>query len=426
MVRAYQNDGVTFIDVIRDAPLLSGFTEAVNSATKAIKVVLPRRVDAYDGIGQINSRGTVAPGNVWKWTLYGPGLPTTGLLRYQGYIDAIEPKIDESGGETVEVTITPFSQIMGDHGILGPLNYGTANTPASYIDTGIMFSSLFTTAIDPFTSQPYGYPFTLDPTNPPSTGISAQYAFQNQTLSSATEQILLMSSTNWFTRPNPNTTMTFNTYPTTATHTLMLGQHITSLDYAIDNTPRKNLIIMQGKGVVATAAGASIATVGQRVYIKTDSRITDQNTAQQTANGILALYDRLQVRTKVKIPDYRGDLEPGIGYDIEKFKPGQTVRILDAKAPPSSVNNAGSQWGSMVWGRDKWGVIATASVWGAMTWGNGFWGTTVGDIFHQVVPIVSIDYYYNYVELSLGWRQPSLARNVHALEARLNDYTVIS
>jgi Concanavalin A-like lectin/glucanases superfamily len=438
IVKCYDSSG-NFIDVIRDAPYLAGFKEQINAAADAVRVVLPRRIDAYDGQYQPGSRQTLTKGNVLQWWLYGAGLPAAGMLRYNGVIDTITPKGDESGGESVEVLVTPYSQVLGDHAITSTLGFGTAGTSSTYIDTGQMFQSLFTgsyinssgivtSTLDPITSQPYGAPYTMAPMSTAYTGQKVQFAYQNQDLLSTVSTILLLSPANYFVRMNQDKTTFLGQLPGIPTYTLMLGQHITSLEYSDDNVPRKNVIYIQGKGSVhATATGSSVSSIGERVYFKSDNRITDNNTAQLLANGILALYDRPQVRAKVKIPDYRGDMQPGLGFDIEKFKVGQTVKIVDAKAPPASINGIGGTWGQMVWGSGKWGPPSNATaVWGAFNWGAASWGTSFGPAFNASVPIMAINYNYHYVELELGWRQAALNRKLYALESAFNDATLVS
>lgn len=427
VVKVYDNAG-NFIATVADAPYLSGFTEAINAAPTSLKFSLPRTIDAFGGENMPNSDRTVILGNVWKWYLYGPGLPANGLLKYQGILDTIRPHIDDNGGEQVELTITPYGAILGDHGIVGPITYGTAGSPATYVDTGAIFASWFTTQVDSVTGHPYGYPFTLDPSNPATTGNLTQYAYQNQTFSRTLTLTLLMSPENYFYRMNMDNTVSFNHYNlTTANHTLKLGQHITSMEYALDNVPRKNMVLLQGNGVQATAVGSSVSQIGQRIYIKRDSRITDVNTAQLMANGFLNYYDQTQVRAKLRIPDYRGDGLFGLGYDIETFKVGQTVKIIDAKAPPITTTTNPSVWGQFVWGRDYWNrAPSQPAIWGVFKWGYTNWGYSVGSFFQTIVPIVSISYGFHYVDLELGYRQPSFSRALQALEVRFQDAELVS
>lgn len=430
LVKAYDPSG-NFLGIIGDAPYLTGITDAVGAATTAHTAKLPRKIDAYDGAGQPGSAGTVASGNIWKWYMYGPGLPATGLLRYQGIIDAIAPAIDASGGESVSVTITPYNAILGDHSIVGPIAFGTSGVTSTYVDTMAMFNAWFNgSQLDPGTSLAYGSPFTLDPANLLATGNRAMFSYQNQTLLAALNNVLLLSPANWYFRlNNTNLLATFKQYSIAApNHYLKIGQHFSQISYAVDNTPRKNVILIQGAGSIqAVARGASVATIGPRSYMKQDSRITDQNTANLLAAGLLAFYDRPQVRAKVTIPDYRGDRLPGLGYDIELFQPGQTVVILDSKASATTSTGPASTWGQFVWGRDKWGGLSqTPTVWGQFTWGQAAWGTTPGAIFNTIVPIVAVTYNYHSVELELGFRQPSILRALYALEAQFNDTTLIS
>lgn len=427
VVKVYTNAG-NFIASVPDAPYLTGFTEAINAAPTSLTLSLPRAIDAYGGANMPNSNGTVVQGNVWKWYVYGPGLPTNGLLRYQGILDTIRPHIDSNGGEQVELTITPYGQILGDHGIIGPINYGTAGSSGTYVDTGTIFSSWFTTQIDAITGHAYGYPFTLDPTNIATTGNTTQFAFQNQNFLSALTTTLLLSPANYFFRMNMDSTTSFNQYAlTTADYTLKLGQHISTMEYALDNVPRKNLIVVQGKGVSATAQGSSISSIGQRILIKSDNRITDTHTAQLLANGLLAYYDRPQVRAKVTIPDYRGDGLFGLGFDIEKFKVGQTVKIIDAKAPSTSIATSPSIWGGFKWGSGYWDIAPSQpAIWGVFKWGYTDWGFSVGSIFQTPVPIVALTYNWHSIDLELGFRQPSLSRALLNLETQFQEATLVS
>lgn len=438
VVKVYDTNG-NFIDVIRDAPYLSGYKEQINAAADNVKLVLPRPVDAYDGSYQPGSKNTIVLGNNVQWWLYGLGLPSGGLLRYSGVIDTVTPKIDENGSETVEIVVTPYSQlVLGDHGITSTVTYGTAGSSGTYVDTGAIFSSFFTgsyanssgatvSTIDAITGNPYCYPYTIDPTSSVATGQKTQFAFQNQNMSSAIQNILALSPSNYYFRMNQDQTVYFGKVPANPTYILRLGQHITSLQYNVDNVPRKNVIFVQGKGVSAKYVGSSVSTIGQRVYYKSDNRITDVNTAQTLANGLGAIYDQQFVRATVKIPDYRGDGYPGIGFDIEQFQVGQTVKIEDMRASGAAISGAGAVWGSLIWGDSKWGSPgAQNTLWGSFNWGGSVWGANVGSIFNVVVPIMSIQYDYWSVTLELGFRQPTLNRKLFDLEARFADATLVS
>jgi hypothetical protein len=436
VVKVYDPSG-NFIDVIRDAPLLN-CKENISAAADTVKIMLPRAIDAFDGAGQPGSKGTIVAGNVIQWWLYGVGLPAAGLLKFQGTIDQIAPKLDESGAESVEVTVVPFSQILGDHGVgTTAINFGTAGSSSTYLDTAIIIKSLFTgsytdtssntiSVLDPITSKPYADPFTLDPASLAATGQLVQFSFQSQKLISMQNNLLSLSTNQYFIRWNQDKTAFFGKIPTDATHTLFLGQDISSIEYSMSNIPRKNVIVIQGLGSIkATATGSSVSTIGERVYFKADDRITDQNTANFMASGILSILDRETVRAKIKVPDYRGSPQTGLGHDIEAFKVGQTVKIIDARAPSTSTAGSGDKWGSFVWGVGKWGAPTTQSIWGAFNWGSANWSSSVGSIFNTINTIQSISYNWSYVELELGARQPSLSRALFDLEMRFADYSLV-
>src|SRR2546423_9320988 len=436
IVKVYDSTGL-FLDTIRDAPYLS-CKENINSAADTVKFTLPRAIDAFDGAGQPGNKNTIVSGNIVQWWIYGSGIISSGLLKFQGIIDEISPKLDENGGESVEVTVTPYSQVLGDHGITSTVTFGTPGTASTYIDSASIFRAFFTgsytdstgnavSVIDALTGKPYGDPYTMAPGSLTTTGQLAAFPFQNQKLIAALETVRSMNTADIFYRPNQDKTIFLGSIPSDPTHTLLLGQDISSIEYGISNVPRKNVIVVQGAGSVkATAFDAvSIAAIGQRIYLKTDTRITSNDMAQVIANGLLDQMNRETVRAKIKVPDYRGSPQTGLGYDIETFQVGQTVKILDVRAPSTSTVGTGDRWGSMVWGTGKWGAPAGTTIWGAFNWNEAPWSASVGSIFNTVNTIVSISYNYFYVELELGARAPTLSRALFDLEMRVQEATLL-
>jgi hypothetical protein len=436
IVKVYDPTGL-FIDVIRDAPLLS-FQENINAAASTVTMTLSRSFDAYDGLYQPGSKNTIAKGNIVQWWIYGAGLPSSGLLKYAGRIDEITPKIGEDRSESINVLVTSWSQIaFGDHGVTTAITFGTVGDPSTYIDTGAIFRSFFTgsyidrtgttiSTMDATTGKPYADPYTLDASSTSLTGNETQIKAENQPVVNALSNVVLLSPTNYYFRPGPDQIAYFGPIPTDPKHILLLGKHISSIEYSQSNIPRKNLIIVQGNGVQGKYIGSSISTIGQRFYGKSDNRITDVATAQALADGLGAMLDRDQIRAKVKIPDYRGDQLSGLGYDIETFMVGQPIKIIDARAPTSSITGQGMVWGSAIWGGDKWGSSSNpAAVWGSFTWGNVVWGSTVGSIFNTVVTIVSIQYDFFSCTLEIGFRAPTLNRKIYEIQTLLQDATLV-
>src|SRR3989441_613949 len=129
IVKVYDSTGL-FLDTIRDAPYLS-CKENINSAADTVKFTLPRAIDAFDGAGQPGSKNTIVSGNIVQWWIYGAGIISSGLLKFQGIIDEISPKLDENGGERGKITRTPHRQSLWEHrltptGHLGDPGAGSA------------------------------------------------------------------------------------------------------------------------------------------------------------------------------------------------------------------------------------------------------------------------------------------------------------
>jgi|GEM_PF-2695809 len=476
MVLVYSSSG-TFLDVWRDAPLLSGVKYAINSATTPLRVQLPRAFDNFDEAGVGSNRGTIAQGNIVQYWLFGPNLPAGGLLKFQGVIDSYEPQILESGEESITVTITPFDSVLADEGLVLGQSFGTPGVTSSYVDPVTIFNWFFTNN-DPLTGKPYMSPMTLDPNNPASSGNLVAYTFENQSIKSIYDTLITMLPANWFYRPNADKSMTLNVAPTTAQHQFILGQHIAVPQYRKDWTSLKNVtrvigtglatsltsalvsgtqytsltiaplpvaivagqqLVLNGNGspqqtvtvsadtaqnatsvpvnsftanaayaaqtqvqilVQATAQGTDLSTFGARVLQLADSRLTDQHSCAVVAQGLLNQYDRMLVRTKLRIVDYRGDAQTGLGYDIESIQPGDTCQIVNPSAN------------------------AANTLWDVSQWDIGYWDFSPAAALDQVAVIVSVSYRWDYVDLEIASLAPSQDVQLLNLQTMLQDYTL--
>ena len=388
-----------FLGVWPDAPHISGLKDTINCAQGQIKLVLPRKIDDFTATGQVSGASTIAMGNQVQIYIYGPGLPTTGLLKFNGFIDIIEPAVTESQQQSVTVTLTPYSAVFGDHGYGGNLQF-------TNVDPVALFKYWFNTT-DPITGVPYTYPMVWAAGNPTSSNVgTVNYLVQNQDLKSLSDMILLMLGNNWYWRPNPDNTVTFGQVATAAQHTFLLGQHMASMSYSIDNTQRKNVIYFVGKtGISAVAKGPSAKPpaqggIGERILFHQDSRITDTTSAQIVANGMLTIYDNPLIRAKLRLVDYRGD-SSGLGYDIENLHVGDSAMVIDARG-----HILPSLWGSFIWGKDKYAQAGA------------------GQIFNTIIPIVGLSYEWSYIDVELGVLAPNQSRALSQIRKKIQDYTV--
>lgn len=385
----------TPLGVWTDASHITGFKNTVNAAEGQVKMVLPRKIDDFTAPGQLGT--TLALGNQVQVWLYGPNLPQTGLLKFNGYIDIIEPAVTEQQQQSVTVTLTPFSAAFGDHG------YG-ANLQFTNVDPLAFFKYWFQNN-DPITGVPYTSPMVWAPGNPTSSGVTINYLVQNQDLKSLADTTLTMLGYGWYWRPNPDLTVNIGQVSGTAQHTFLLGQHMASMSYSIDQSQRKNVIYFVGKGVTAVAKGASAKPpsqggIGERLLFQQDSRITDQTSANTIANALLTVYDIAQIRAKFRLVDYRGD-RSGLGYDIENLKVGDSASVVDAHG-----HLLPSLYGASIYGQSHYA------------------GSGAGQIFGAIVPIVALQYEWSYVDVELGYLAPRQDRQIAQIRKRLQDYTV--
>lgn len=421
-IKVYTATG-TYIDCWRDAQLpgdqyFDAPKFAVNTATSQVNITLPRPFDNFDEAGDSRGRGSVGAGNIVQvWVVDNDNIPF-GRLVYQGYIDGYQPQIDQNGQESVQVTVTPFDTVIGDVTFLGTQTFGIALADWTYEDPVLMFDWPFENT-NQVTGQPYPYPLTLDPTNPTSSGAAYAAQWSKQNLHDWWEQVRTIAPANWFWRPNPNKTVTFNQAPTTPTHTFIVGKHIVAPQYQLNYQTTKNYIWVQGTACQSTAQGADIAQLGQRTLTITEPRIIDQNTCNRYASATLAEVDVPGYRSLLTIIDYRGETYlinninhqttlwdsgvwdvdswdyptsvqlgqgKGLGYDIERIQVGDTCRIVD---PTYNF---------------------TQTLWDSATWDVDSWDFPTSGILGQVVVIVGLTYKFFSVDLELAILQPSQDR----------------
>ncbi len=137
------------------------------------------------------------------------------------------------------------------------------------------------------------------------------------------------------------------------------------------------------------------------MYLAQDTRITDTASLQILANNLLGQMDLMIVRTKVRIIDYRGDTQYGVGYDIESIAVGDTCMLIDPSSPSISP-----------------------SLWDEAKWDLGYWDFNPGAAIDQVAVITGLTYGFDYVDLELALLQPNQDKELLALMGKFQDFTM--
>jgi hypothetical protein len=270
----------------------------------------------------------------------------------------------------------------------GPAGLSTWTTPLTLYNTSLN-STFFTSAATP-----------------------TWYVWQNQTLLSVWQTIMVMLATdspNYFFRITPWSTVILQlTTVTQPNHIFVLPQHLSALSYTKDFTKLKNNILRVGStpSITATALGGDVSTFGLRSDFASDVRLTTQAQAQVLANGTLAIEDRVQYRAQITVVDFRGDNNPSLGYDIENIAVGDSVQIVNLQYPP---------------------VVGGASVWDTAHWDQNIWDASNAgfSIQTQIVQVVGISYQYDYVVLELATHAPSVSRALSQLAQAVQDFTIL-
>lgn len=473
MVFVYSSTG-TFLDVWRDAPLLGGFKEAINSAPQPLRVTLPRLFDSFDQAGIAGNIGTIGQGNLVKYYLFGPGLPVGGLLRYQGTIDKFEPAISESGAEQVTVTITPPGAAVGDNGLVGTLQMGSATATSSStavagpgsativvasasglvvgayipIDTGANLEYVTITALsgtnltatfarahsgtysvggpmdpvamflywfstnDPYTSLPYTQPLTLDSAGSlTSSTTQTWYTWQNQDLASIWNTIILM-----LRNDSPNWYWRINPAGTV------------TLNKTPTISPAQNVLYV-GKHLAVPQYAQDwmnlrnlVLVVGSSPSVSSVASGSDLLTFGHRGYSVADTRITTQAQASVLANGYLTALDRAIfrgQYRVVDYRGDAQVGIgydIESMKVGQSVQ--------IVTPRGASG--SNTLTWDAGLWdGGAVWGGPVSAAENQVVQVVSISYDFDAITIETGNFGPSQDIALIKLAAYLQDFSVV-
>jgi hypothetical protein len=325
------------------------------------------------------------------------------LLIYRGKIESFTPTIDQSG-ERIELQILGMISLLSDDYIeflqfvnVQPQKDFDAQRPNNgAADPSVMLRKIIDTA------HIQNAHFTLYYTDESirNTGTFAQYTFRDQQIRSCFDKVRSLAPPGWHYYIEPDGLVSFRGPEHAVTHVLRLGVEV--MNFSVEKSIRnlKNFIHVKGRqdedesepdgfGSIHHIAfdQASISKYGKRMLFIRDANITDPDTAEIVASGRLEEYNREEQRAQCHVPDDKSITYVGgalRGYNIEAFRPGDNIVILDPIAGPRNT-----YWDQFTWDEDVWDSTNTFAV------------------LPEAVPIKTVQFHGSEARLDLSERQPS-------------------
>lgn len=231
------------------------------------------------------------------------------------------------------------------------------------------------------------------------TSTIAQYTFRDMQLRNALDKIRELCPPGWHWFVDATGTIHLRGPQHTQTHRLRIGEE--ALKYNIERNIKnvKNVVLVRGRqdedasepdGAGSITAEArneqSIADYGARILYVRDSNVKDTQTAQIMANGRLEELSRPEEQGSMVVIDEKElnvIMSPIKGYNVESFQPGDYVIIEDGDRQSERA-----YWDRSVFNQANWDA---------------------GDrtFIDTGIPIKSIAYRGDHVELTLSQRPPS-------------------
>jgi hypothetical protein len=186
----------------------------------------------------------------------------------------------------------------------------------------------------------------------------------------------------------------------TVNHTLYLGKEVNGLTAKKSIENLYNAVYFLG----AESGGSnlyklytnssSIDEYGQRDYQMRDTRVSNTDTAQAMANKFLTENDYANFELTCTVLD--NSIDSNKGYDIESFKPGQIVKIIDPKK-----------------------TIPTPTLWDIADWDVDYWDDSTATLLGNTMQIKSIKYDFFSCELTLTNKPEELSERINNIDKNL-------
>lgn len=325
------------------------------------------------------------------------------VLAYRGRIEAYTPSVTEEG-EKVNIQVLGLASLLSDDYIehlqfveVQPQkdinnnrpNYGAAD-PADMMKRVVDMAR---------TANPkFSLYYTTDSIQ--YTGNLMQYTFRDVQVRNCFDKIRTLCPSGWHYFIEPDGLVNLRSQESSRTHVLRIGVEIMRFEVERSIRNLKNYVRVKGRQdedrTEADGHGSinyiafnqeSIDKYGKRMVFIRDAQLIDPESAKTVGDGRLEEYNREEQRVECYIPDSKrfrelsGSLR---GYNIESFRPGDTVIIVDPVAGARLTH-----WDKFKWDKDTWDIA------------NVFMPLP------EPVPIITIQNHGSYAQLQLSERPPS-------------------
>lgn len=249
----------------------------------------------------------------------------SGILVYQGFITEITGILNRDTNH-VQLRVFPLESILNNAFWKSGGTESLADYTITYVtaDVDTMFSDAITN-IHTLYGTSY---FTNDLGNP---GASITVNFVEQTHQQALDKAIKFLNATWYWRVKPDGTMQLKQFSdATATHSLVLGKHIDSLEVTKTIMDLENGVRVEytGPAYVFSSDATSETAYGKRQKKISDTNIQNAGSATALGDGEVARLKDVKIQTKIVL---------NAQYDLETIFPGDTCRIVNVPDTASQM-----------------------------------------------------------------------------------------
>lgn len=289
--------------------------------------------------------------------------PAQGQLIYTGH------NVDNSYTLTKGglIILEPFLYISGEKDLANKVveNVFTGSTTISYTSEDV--ADIIRDLLDKYALKG-GY-VTYDSSSIIDTGVTLSITVKNEQYLEAINRVMGYLPREWhYYIDGANKFWLQRTDLGTVDHRLYLGREVVGGAVRLSFGEMVNGVFFHGgdtgggtKLYKKYSSSSSQSNFGVYERIISDERVTSADTAELRANSLIANGGAPIRYIEMEIIDSNGS---AYGYDIESFRPGQTIQVLSSEIPTQFTywQSADGTVGNMVWGESFWGYDVDASL----------------------------------------------------------------